>query len=339
MVEPRPERDPGASIWAVTSYYNPANYRRRWLNYQVFRRHLEVPLMTIEWSPSGRFALQPKDAEVLVQVAGGHLMWQKERLLNLAIARLPPSCRYVAWLDCDIVFERSDWQRHALHLLQDTPLIQLFTHAVHLRATPEAAMRENGAWRGSGVAHEFIGAVHAAREQPRWWTRGHVPPKFPIGDDGSRPTPGLAWAAQRALLAQHPLFDTWVIGGGDAAFAYAALSGADQLLGRYTLSPAMRSAYADHAAALGDTVGNRVGCLGGRLFHLWHGDLGDRAYEQRHGILAAHGFDPARDLDSGSAGTWAWRAQTGSALRQAVAGYFDRRREDGASPAEDAASS
>lgn len=333
MVTPPPEKDPASPIWAVTSYYNPAHYRRRWLNYQVFRRHLEVPLMTVEWSPSGSFALQPKDAELLVRIVGGDVMWQKERLLNLAIARLPPSCRYVAWLDCDIVFERADWQRRALHLLQDAPLIQLFTHAIHLRATPEAAMRDDeNAWRASGVANEFIGAVRAAREQPRWWTRDDAPPRFRIGDQGARPTPGLAWAAHRDLLAQHPLFDTWVIGGGDAAFAYAALGGADQLLARYPMSPAMRSAYLKQAAALGGTIGDRAGCLGERLFHLWHGDLGDRAYDQRHGILAVHNFDPARDLEMTYSGAWAWRDETRIALPEAVAAYFDRRREDGSAP-------
>ena len=33
------------------------------------------------------------------EVQGGSLLWQKERLLNLLLPRLPAHCRHVAWLD------------------------------------------------------------------------------------------------------------------------------------------------------------------------------------------------------------------------------------------------
>ena len=36
-------------------------------------------------------------------------MWQKERLLNLAVAALPPGCTKVAGLDSDLVFRPRDW--------------------------------------------------------------------------------------------------------------------------------------------------------------------------------------------------------------------------------------
>lgn len=323
-----PERDTGGPLWAVTSYFNPAGYRRRRLNYRVFRDNLALPLLAIEWSPTGRFELQPGDAEALLQVGGGDLMWQKERLLNLVIARLPASCRYVAWLDCDIVLERPDWPRHAIRAMGDSPIVQLFDRAVHLRSLPETEMARAGGWRAAPAGLEFVGAVRAHREHRRWWTRGDGPAKFSIGDHGARPAPGFAWAAHRELLTRHPLLDAWVIGGGDAAFAYAALRGADQVVARYPMSAAQRSHYLERATALGDTIGERAGCLDGRIFHLWHGELDDRAYLRRQEILMAHGFDPVRDLEIGSSGAWVWRHAPAS-LRQTLVDYFRQRREDG----------
>ena len=94
---------------------DPAGYQRRKANYHVFRDRLRLPLLTVEWSQTGQFALGPADAELLIQLDGGDVMWQKERLLNVAIAHLPPQCTHVAWLDCDLIFD----PHLIIHELQD----------------------------------------------------------------------------------------------------------------------------------------------------------------------------------------------------------------------------
>src|SRR5579863_3245032 len=96
-------------LWAITCYFNPAGYRRRLANYRLFREHLIVPLVTIELAYEGNFALDDEDAEILVRLRGKDILWQKERLLNIALNALPNSCRKVAWLDCDIIFGANDW--------------------------------------------------------------------------------------------------------------------------------------------------------------------------------------------------------------------------------------
>ena len=93
------------NFWAITSYFNPVGYQRRLQNYRTFRQYLAVPLVTVELSFNGRFQLEHGDAEILVQIPSADIMWQKERLLNLALKYLPESCEKLAWLDCDIVFE------------------------------------------------------------------------------------------------------------------------------------------------------------------------------------------------------------------------------------------
>lgn len=49
--------------------------------------------------------LSQVEAEILVQLRSTPVLWQKERLLNLAHQYLPGSVEYVAWLDCDLIFE------------------------------------------------------------------------------------------------------------------------------------------------------------------------------------------------------------------------------------------
>ena len=96
-------------LWAITSYFNPVGYASRLRNYRIFRANLAPPLAAVELSLNGQFELRRDDAEIVVQIAGGDVLWQKERLLNVALGRLPADCDQVAWLDCDVIFAAQDW--------------------------------------------------------------------------------------------------------------------------------------------------------------------------------------------------------------------------------------
>ena len=113
-------------LWAITCYFNPMRYRRRLANFRIFRQYLEVPLVAVEMAFGPEFELQAHDAEILVQLRGGGMLWQKERLLNIALQALPSSCHRVAWLDCDIFFTTPGWIEDANSLLDRYALIQLF---------------------------------------------------------------------------------------------------------------------------------------------------------------------------------------------------------------------
>src|SRR2546421_1639167 len=125
-------RGTAGGLWAITSYFHPIGYRRRLENYRIFREHLQVPLLTVELGYGRALDLNHRDADILVQYHGNDVMWQKERLLNLALRALPRECGTVAWLDCDIIFQRNDWPEQALRLLEGHALVQLFTHADHV---------------------------------------------------------------------------------------------------------------------------------------------------------------------------------------------------------------
>ena len=93
-------------LWAITSYFNPMRYGRRLANYRLFREHLPLPLITVELSFGGQeeFDLREGEADVLIQLRGQDVLWQKERLLNVGLGALPSECTKVVWFDCDVVF-------------------------------------------------------------------------------------------------------------------------------------------------------------------------------------------------------------------------------------------
>ena len=90
---PAPRLAAPSGLWAIASFFNPLGYQTRLTNYRIFRRHLGVPLLTVEQGYDGRFELDGQDATILVQVPARDVMWQKERLLNLASARCRASVR------------------------------------------------------------------------------------------------------------------------------------------------------------------------------------------------------------------------------------------------------
>ncbi len=319
-------------LWAVTSYYNPAGYRRRKANYELFRKHLPLPLLTVEWSPSGEFELRPGDAEILVQLSGGDVMWQKERLLNIGVGRLPAQCTHVAWVDCDVVFEREDLGQAVLAALEATPLVQLFDRAAHLACTPLEAIAQIDCARGA-IAFEREGAAFAYGDGSHLAPQRRVPGVFQDQDNLTlKPSVGFAWAARREFLERHPLFDEWVIGGGDSAFFYAAIDRPEFVIQNHFLAGAHSDQFALRARELAGAIQGRTGHVPGRLFTLWHGKLEDRRYRSRYSVLARHGFDPRRFLRQSTSGVWEW-ADAPQGLPDEIRAYFEQRNEDGVNPA------
>ena len=290
------------ALWAITTFFNPAGHRRRLLNYRRFRAALQVPLATAELSFDGSWELAHSDADLLVRMTDGDVMWQKERLLNLVVAQLPPECEYVAWIDADVLLQDPDWPDQAVDALESVSLVQLFDTARDLG--PDGAVPR--------VCGPSVVAVARAGQS----TFG----------PGIRH--GLAWAARRELVARHGFYDSCVIGSGDTALMRAAFGVPDAVARRLRMSPAERDHYFRWAEGFHDEVDGRVGVLPGEIHHLWHGDLEDRRYNRRHHDLAVHRFDPQADLRPGREGAWRW-ASDKPALHALLRDYFRSRCDDG----------
>jgi hypothetical protein len=313
------DTQPDGALWAITSYFNPLGYRQRLANYRVFRRRLGVPLLTVELTFGAAPELKAGDADILLQLSGGAVLWQKERLLNIALDSLPPDCREVAWLDCDILFERADWPARVSAALVRVPLLQPYRRVHHLapavqsiEATPRAVT-----FSGPSLAAALTGGQAAAALLANVTTRR----------DGT-PAPGMAWAARRELLDRHGFYDGCIVGGGDTALACAAYGAFDEVMRLHHMNERQRARYLAWAVPFHDAVGGAVACIDGDLFHLWHGAIGDRRPGQRHAGLAQYEFDPGADIAIGENGCWQW-ASNKPQLHHYVHDYFAGRREDG----------
>lgn len=306
-------------LWAVTAYFNPLGYRRRRENYRVFRERLGVPLVAVELGFDDRFDLRDDDAEVLIRIGDGDVMFQKERLLTLAISHVPAECRHIAWLDCDIIFERDDWMHAAVAALTRHSLIQLFGQVDYMPA----------GWSGSSsdrpeiyLSRPSIGSAIANGREPRAAIHMRIA-------NGEIPVyaRGFAWAARRSVLERTGLYDECIVGGGDSALVSAVFDDIDRVVRRHEMTPAQEARYTSWARGLRSAGADSVGLVEGRIFHLWHGAIENRGHGVRHAGFRRFEFDPAVDISPSMSGAWRWNSAK-PAMHEFVANYFVTRRED-----------
>lgn len=310
----------GRPLWALTTYFNPIGYSSRLANFRLFRRALAaVPLITVELGHRNHFELTAAESDILIQVTGTDVLWQKERLLNLALAQVPREAEYVAWLDCDVLLERRDWPAATIDALRTRQLVQLFSdlHDLPQAALPPAAS-ETAAGTGHSIAHLIAsGEITVADLDP-----SAVSPR-------SRYTAwGLAWAARKSLLARHGFYDALVIGSGDRALACAAYGRHDNPILVTKMNGCQQAHYLRWAEPFHRDVQSHVGCVDGRLFHLWHGDFKHRRYRERHETFSTYPFDPTTDLVVNRSGAYEWAGDRRD-LAEFCHSYFLSRLEDG----------
>lgn len=304
-----------SKLWAVAAYFNPCRYKSRLENYRRFREQLQAPLLTVELAFDGPFELEPASADILIQRCGGSVMWQKERLLNIALEHLPDECEAVAWLDCDVLFSRPDWPEAAIEALERWPLIQPFSGARDLLDPGSGALGE------AGPSYAASYSRGAAVEMTFEYGVDRVPRR-------RLSAPGFAWAARRELIARSGFYDACILGAGDRALIQAATGRIGPEIEARMPSQAHAAHYREWAEPLRRSVGGCIGCIAGGIVHLWHGDFRDRQYRVRFDDFGRFEFDPHRDISLDTQACWRW-ASAKPELHAFARDLFARRREDG----------
>jgi hypothetical protein len=307
------------TIWAMTCYFNPVGYRRRLETYRLFRQRLTVPLATVELSFDGSFQLQPDDATVLLQVHGGDVMWQKERLLNVGLQMIPKTCDKIAWLDCDVVFTSDDWAAHASRALDELLLVHLFQERYDLPRN--GTLEQLGSDAAQGAAPSMVYKI---------LVEGVAPGELLVPHPGQKrlASNGLAWASRREVLEAHGLYDACILGSGDRAVLCAALGTFEYCTRALLMNRRQEEHYLAWAQPYFETVRGRIGYIPGRALHLWHGEVKDRQYGARDRGLEALDFDPFSDIALDRHGCWRWSSDKRE-LHAFVRHYFESRNEDG----------
>lgn len=306
-----------SDTWIVTSYFNPCGYLSKKFNFDVFAMRLRstgAQLLVIEMAlKDGEFEL-PDDGDV-IRVRGNGVMWQKERLLNIAIARLPASCTKVAWLDCDLLFEDSGWLQETSDALERFAVVQLFSSCVRL---PRGHLEFQGYGQDEApVTESFAAAFARDRSLAR-----HAP----YGGHGHT---GFAWAARRELLDACGLYDACLTGSGDHLMAHAFAGTVDSLCIPMAIGTGRYAEHFSRWAAKAYRIGRgSLGHVPGRILHLWHGAIADRRYHDRNQEFKTFAFDPDRHIRRGESGLWEW-ADAPAEMRTWASDLFASRNEDG----------
>lgn len=294
-----------AQLYAITTIWNPAGYESRSRLYKEFAKHIEksgVDLFTVELvSAHQDFVVTEANNPRHIQLRTSHVLWYKENLVNVAIARLPKDWEYVAWLDADIHLMRSDWPERTIAELRRHALVQMFSHVVDLGPNFEILKTREG--------FAYLAAAGAA------------------GEVGVRGEPGYAWAARRsAFEAVGGLID-WSVMGSNDYFMALGLAGA-------MTEDATRMPGSNYAAMLlrwqdrcRKHIGGDIGYVGNAIAHFWHGRRKDRGYDSRWKVLVENDFDPAIDLTRDADGLLGLSDRK-PALRRAIEDYFHSRNED-----------
>lgn len=303
-----------ADFWVVTSFLNPSRYLTKRKNYEVFLASLAsvaVPCLTVECA----FRDEPFELEAsrcVLHVRSTDILWQKERILNLAIATLPDECTKVAWLDCDILFNSPLWAKEVASLLDDYAVLQPFASVVRL---PRGALFDDG----TGKRWPSFGAVYQrdrdAAGSGKFDPHGHT---------------GFAWAARRDLLEKVGLYDACIAGSADHLMAHVFARQFDNDC--VTRIVGSTGPYRDHffrwANRTDAIVGGKLTAGSSLLRHLWHGEEIHRRYVERNQQLIHSSFDPDRDITLAANGCWKFHGDS-TPLRQWMIDYFASRKEDG----------
>jgi hypothetical protein len=307
----------------VTSYFNPIKYQRRRANYRLFRERLGMPLVTVELAYGPDFELTKSDAEILIQLRGVDILWQKERLLNVALQHLPHACRKFALVDCDVIFELDDFGERLSGLLDRFMLVQMFSRVHYMprdwvpgefRTTKPEFTRLSAAYNISSGVRPAI-CLNGAAGYAGTAAKNSV-------------APGFAWAARRELFERHRVYDSCVVGGAVSALAAAAYGCFGHAMELHHMNDRQKRHFMAWAQPFHEMVGAATGFLDCNLFHLWHGDFCRRRYGERHEGLKPFHFNPADDIAIDACGCWRWNTDKPD-LHEYVRNYLTSRREDG----------
>jgi len=304
-----------SELWSITAYFNPCRYKSRLENYKRFRETLQTPLITVELAFDGRFELDSDSAEILIRKHGADVMWQKERLLNIAIEELPSECSAVAWLDCDVLFSRQDWPEASLRALEKSPLIQPFSTARDMLDRYSGALGE----AASSYAASYCRGTPV--EMTFEYDEDRVPQR-------RLSAPGFAWAARRELITSTRFYDACILGAADRAMLQAASGRIEQEIEARMPSKAHAQHYRAWAVPFHRAVVGRIGYIPGDIVHLWHGDFRDRQYRIRFEDFGRFEFDPEQDIALDCQACWRW-ASPKPELHAFARTLFALRHEDG----------
>lgn len=312
-------------FWGIATYFNPTGFLKMLDNAEFFSERIRrqgLKLVVVELAfGDDAYEVPDKMADHVIRLRSTTVLWQKERLLNIALQELPERCDKVAWLDADVLFGNCAWVEQTSKLLQHYVVVQPYevgcwlSSGVRIPLSSSEVRHDQVEFRTAGIAFDQITNPIALPVDYQMLLRGHT---------------GFAWAARRSVLARHGFYDRHILGSGDRIMSWAMYGFHEfpevQKIYRTFYSQAQVVDALDWSRRFFADVRGSVFFTEGPLFHLWHGSMRNRRYRERQSILRDANFDPQIDISLDSNCCWRWSSNKPE-LHQRICEYFDQRSE------------
>lgn len=293
----------------ITPVFNPAHYRCRTPLFNNFKKHVidagaKISVVELAYGTKPFEITTGLPSELQLRTRA--MLWHKERLINLAISRLPANWEYVAWVDGDIKFANDNWIPDTVLKLQYHPVVQMFSHAIDLDAQQAPINTVEG----------FASAYHHGRlasgSKLSYGRYAHT---------------GYAWAMRRDCFDQMGgLIDFAILGAADNYMAHAMIGKAEILMDK-RFHPVYIDKVMDWQRDSARYIRGKLGYVQGSISHYWHGSKSNRGYNTRAQILIDHQFNPASDLEVDWQGVYRID-ENKSQMEYQIYKYFLSRNED-----------
>ncbi|HUB63887.1 MAG TPA: hypothetical protein VL996_05485 [Methylocella sp.] len=308
------------TLHIVTAVANPLRWESRtrlartaildWLK----EPNVHITLVECAYGARGyELADLASDKVAHIPVRARTLVWSKENMLNIGIARLPQNAKYIGTFDADIHFRKPGWATEILHALQIYPVIQPWKTALDLGPN-DSLIQTHISF--CSLYHEDKPVVPSG---PHFWT-------FDGGPYAYAHT-GYAWAWVRDILDRiGGLFEVGGMGSADHHMALGLVGEAEKSMPAGTSADYRRDVMTWQQRAM-THANKKLGYVPGIIEHQFHGSKKARAYIGRWAMFLKHGFDPLRDLKKNSYGVIEW-AGNNPELEREWDNYLRSRNED-----------
>jgi hypothetical protein len=305
-------------VWAVCCYFNFTSSQFRLQNYKIFRENLkkhDVKLLTLEFDINGIYELKEEDADVLIQLTDGDLMWQKERLLNIGIDHLPTDTDIVMILDTDVIFGNEDVIDRLKKSMEKYKVVQCFSKTMQLN--PYLFKLKNFDISKIDITKKYN--FHEIYDNNSLVKNTINPEKSYASSTG------LAWAYRYETIKKIKMFEGKIVGSGDEATSWALLR-----LFKKSFLIGTGNSWLEYA----DMIRNYVDLSEIRyledtvIFSLYHGEKEDRGYLNRYDIFNQYDFDSSKDLIAEEGKPFKFKENVPLSLREYIKQYFINRKEN-----------
>ncbi len=279
-----------SQLHVFTARSNPLHWaapHRNWLRFAQGMLDAGVSLTVIECAYGEEEHLCAIDGARHIAVRAKTRVWNKENLLNIGVHRTPEA-HYIAWIDADVLFRRTDWAIGTLRALQHYDVVQPWSDAYDLGPNDE-----HMAHHRSFCRQFFHRQPMVADGRPYWQ-----------GDGGPNvyPHSGYAWAMTRqAFDWLGGLFELGGMGSGDHHMSLALIGEANRSVPGGVSDAYLREVMRWQDRALRH-INRNIGFVPGTIEHLFHGRKSDRGYQSRWDMFIKNNFDPLDDLKRNSHG-------------------------------------